>query len=222
MIPYLTLNGVSYRYPGKRNPESVSFALEDVSLQIQKGEAFGLLGSNGSGKSTLLKIISSLLKPTTGAVLFNGKSIDSCLSEYRTILNYSTGGSLGFYPRLNAIENMQFLSGLKGQMLEPAQIERLLARTELGTSAYRKKYFTYSLGMRQRMHIAKLLLEPNEIILMDEPTNGLDPAGMERLVEILNQDLKHKTKVIISHDSEFLKRTTQRQSELKSGKLVYN
>ena len=219
MSSLISLRNVEYCYP-HLPPTPLKPVLSNISLSLQQGETIGLVGSNGSGKSTLLKIIATLLKPTQGSYQFGNSSVYEQLQDFRNKVNYSAGGSLGFYPRLSAIENLMFFSGIKGKLLKTPEIEKILNRVGLKNEAFHEKYFKYSLGMRQRMHIAKLLLEPSHIILADEPTNGLDQDGIQNVISLLNVDLKKKTKIIISHDFNFLAKVSDHLLEIKQGVIT--
>lgn len=211
MSALLELCDVSYAYPGV-----ASTLLSNLSATIARGEKLGIAGSNGSGKSTLLKILATLLKPTGGELKFDGRPIASCLREIRGVLNYCAGAPQGFYPRLNALDNLRFFSGMKGRMMTRGELDRLLTRVGLSPSP-EKKYFQFSLGMRQRLHLARLMLEPAELLIIDEPTNGLDPDGVAILEQILREDRGGKTQIIVSHDRAFLERVTRRRLVIEKG-----
>jgi ABC-type multidrug transport system ATPase subunit len=185
-----------------------------VSFSLEPGESLGLRGENGSGKTTILKIVASLIRPTAGEILFRGCDLYSQLKGYRRIINYSAGAPMGFYPRLNGIENLRFFSAMKGQMIAEQEARRSLARVGLLEADSLKKYHQFSLGMKQRLHIARLLLEPCEALLLDEPTNGLSIEGVSLLIEILNRDLAAKAKLIVSHDGWFLRQVSARNIDI--------
>ena len=205
------LKDIEYKYPFKKNQKTI---LKNLSFGIKEFACLGIIGKNGSGKTTLLKIISSLLKPTQGEITFYGQSIYCQLKKYRNLVNYSAGGTQGFYPRLNAIENLLFFSGIKGHLLSKEKIMELLLKVELKKEAFNQKYFQYSLGMRQRMHLAKILLEPSQVIIVDEPTNGLDENGLKVVTDLFVNDLKRKTKILVSHDNSFLEKVCTHQLNL--------
>ena len=196
----LTVSGLSYTYPGSGVP-----TFQDLSFTVQSGRTLGIRGLNGCGKSTLLKVVASILTPSAGQIQFNQKSIFEQLPHYRNRVVYSAGAPLGLYPRLTAVENLLFFSGIKGFPLSNAEIHKLLDRVGFASSARSKKYFQYSLGMRQRMHLAKILLEPSEVVIVDEPTNGLDVEGVSLAINLFKNDLARKIKLVVSHDDNFLK-----------------
>ncbi|SDT68110.1 ABC transporter ATP-binding protein [Actinoplanes derwentensis] len=215
VTPLLELAAVSYTYPG---PQGGSRVLNAVSGVIHEGETLGVVGPNGSGKSTLLKILATLLRPTSGQVRYRGRPMARVPLHYRGRVNYSAGAPYGFYPRLTAVENLRFFAGIKGAACSPAGARRLLETVGLADRAD-AVYATFSLGMRQRLHLARLLLEPSEIWIVDEPTNGLDTDGVRLLEKILG-DRPDKTKVIVSHDDDFLSRVATRRFVLTASGLV--
>lgn len=217
MTTLLELDNIAYRYPHTKQGRGE--VLHSVSLAVAAGEAVGIVGSNGSGKSTLLKIMSTLLRPTRGRVLFAGEPLPRGLRRYRAALNYCAGAPQGFYPRLTAVENLKFFSGMKGRMLSAPEISELLDRVGLADSSD-VNYARFSLGMRQRLHLATVLLEPVEICILDEPTTGLDHDGMALLEQLLSNAEGRTARVIVSHDAGFLARVVTRTLHLKDGELT--
>lgn len=185
-----------------------------LSFDIAEGRSIGVVGDNGTGKSTLLKIISSLIRPRAGEVRYRGSAINENLKAYRRVVNYSAGAPMGFYPRLTGVENLRFFSAMKNKMLTGPEAIELMDKVGL-SGVPTKKYHQYSLGMKQRLHMARLFLEPCEILILDEPTNGLSVEGTDLLVNLLNQDLASKAKLIVSHDARFLEQVTKQKLHLK-------
>jgi ABC-2 type transport system ATP-binding protein len=212
----IELRDISYSYPSAKPGQPPLF--RGLSASIARGEAVGITGANGSGKSTLLKILATLLQPTAGDVAYGGRPVRSCLGEVRASLNYCAGAPQGFYPRLDASDNLRFFSGMKGRMLSARELDVLLARVGL-EAAGNKKYFQFSLGMRQRLHLARVLLEPSEVLILDEPSNGLDGEGARVLEEILTRDTAGKTRVVVSHDLALLARVTTRRLTILGGAM---
>lgn len=213
MSQAVELRDVRYTFPGASAP-----VLNGINFAIASGESLGIIGHNGSGKSTLLRIVSTLLSAQTGEVLFGGQPASKSLRTIRPRISYSAGAPLGFYPRLTGRENLQLFASFKESSATPAQIEALLERVGLN-HVPNQIYFRYSLGMRQRLHLARLCLPPFDYVFVDEPSNGLDHAGLDLLAEVFNQDLKAATKIVISHDRTLLERVTSRRLELKGGVL---
>ncbi len=219
----IELRQVAYSFPHRKGANTRESGLfSNISLQINGTEGTGLSGENGSGKSTLLRIVATLLRPTAGVLLFDGTDSTQHLSAIRLRTNYSAGAPLGFYPRLSGTDNLCLFSALKGSMISPREAQTLMERAALPRSAYDKKYHEFSLGMRQRLHIARLLLKPCDFILLDEPTNGLAPDGVDTLIDILNKDLAHTTRFIVCHDKKFLAKVTHRQFTLQHQRVIQN
>ncbi|WP_320068101.1 ABC transporter ATP-binding protein [Micromonospora sp. RTGN7] len=217
MTALLELDDVGYRYPHRKNERGD--VLRGVSLTVAAGEAVGIVGSNGSGKSTLLKVLATLLRPTRGRVLFRGVPVARSLRAYRAGLNYCAGAPQGFYPRLTAEENLRFSSGMKGRMLSRGEIAALLDRVGL-TESGDVTYARFSLGMRQRLHLAAVLFEPATVWILDEPTNGLDSDGMALLQGLLGEAGGRVARVVVSHDADFLSRVVDRTLHLRDGKVM--
>ncbi|WP_336047951.1 ABC transporter ATP-binding protein [Streptomyces sp. CA2R101] len=216
MTPLLQFRDLWYHYPGDRDESRA--VLRGTSACIGVGESVGIVGRNGSGKSTLLKVLANLLRPTAGEVHYHGRRVRANDQKYRSLINYCAGAPQGFYPRLTATENLRFFSGMKGRMYTVKECATLLKYVGLGESVD-VKYSKFSLGMRQRMHLACLLIEPSDIWILDEPTTGLDSEGMEMLEKLL-VEMDEKAKLVVSHDAGFLQRVTTRRLVLDDGALA--
>lgn len=197
-------------------------AVEGVNLHLDKGEAVGLLGPNGAGKSTTISMISTLLKPTSGDVRLNGKSVIQDPSEMRRILGV-VPQEIALYAELTAYENLKFFGriyGLSGKALESA-IQRSL---ELVGLAERQQEIvkTYSGGMKRRINMAAAMMHEPEIIIMDEPTVGIDPQSRSHILEVvrrLNQE-KGLTVLYTSHYMEEVERLCDRIYIMDHGKII--
>lgn len=183
----ISLNRISKSY-GKHK------VLEDVTVDIYKGDIFGLIGKNGAGKTTMFKVILGLLEFEQGELKIDDEG-DS-LEEGRKKIGFLIGSN--FFPYMNARQNLQYSCRMQG-IKEKSEIDRVLKI--VGLDGVKKKFRQYSLGMKQRLGIANAILGNPEILILDEPTNGLDPQGIadiRKLVQKLNEEYG-MTVVISSH-----------------------
>jgi ABC-2 type transport system ATP-binding protein len=177
--PVLEVEGLSRTF---KSGHSVVRALSDVDLTLHEGEIVGLLGLNGAGKTTMLKVISTLLLPTAGTVRIAGADVVRETGRARRLVSVVLGGERGFYNRLSARDNIRFfatLSGLPRRALG-ARCEEALERVGLADAAGRPVE-TFSKGMKQRLHLAVGMLTTPRLLMLDEPTVGLDPIEARRL-----------------------------------------
>ncbi|MDK6274996.1 ABC transporter ATP-binding protein [Pseudoglutamicibacter cumminsii] len=151
-------------------------AVNDVSLTVEPAQIHALIGPNGAGKTTLVKMAASILDPTRGEVIVNGHNVTTQSQQARRDVGLALGGELGFYPRANAIKNLRFFANVAGIPAKniPAETERVLEAVGLSQNG-NQKVNSFSRGMVQRLHIARALLGHPALLVMDEPTNGLDP-----------------------------------------------
>lgn len=153
-------------------------AVNNVSLNIVKGKVYGLLGPNGAGKSTALKMLTGILKPTAGEIYFDGKPWSrKSLTEIGALIENPP-----LYENLSARENLKIRALLLG--VDEKRIDEVLQIVSL-TNTGKKRAGQFSLGMKQRLGIAMALLGEPKLLILDEPTNGLDPIGMEELRELI-------------------------------------
>ena len=166
-------------------------AVDNVSINITKGKIYGLLGPNGAGKSTILKMITGMLTPTAGEIYLDGKPWDrACLGEIGALIENPP-----IYENLSARENLKVRSLLLG--VDERRIDEVLQIVSLA-NAGKKKAGQFSLGMKQRLGIAMALLGNPKLLILDEPTNGLDPIGIEELRELISSFPKQGITVILS------------------------
>ena len=195
-------------------------ALQGVSLDVSKG-MFGLLGPNGAGKTTLMRIVAGLLEPTSGAVRFNGEDIVSDPRRIRRQLGYLPQ-DFGFYPHLSGEAMLRYLLVLKG-VRAPQGLKRLAAelldRVNMSYAA-KRKVKGYSGGMRQRLGIAQALAGDPALIIVDEPTAGLDPEERIRFYRLLAELAEDRTVLLSTHIVEDISVLCPRVAIMYDGRFV--
>jgi len=175
-------------------------AVDNISFSVKKGEIFGLLGPNGAGKTTTIRMLSTLLIPTSGKATVLGMDISGGnVKEIRKRVNLVSGGERGLYYRLTGRQNLNFFSNLydvdKHEQKE--LIKELLETVDL-TDAADIKVESYSRGMKQRMHIARALVNSPEILYLDEPTIGLDPEIAREIRSLIRKLAESGTTIILT------------------------
>jgi ABC-type multidrug transport system ATPase subunit len=169
-------------------------AVNELSFTVKRGDVFGFLGPNGAGKSTTIRMILSLITPTSGSIKIFGKS----LTENRKEILANVGAIVekpDFYLYLPAIKNLEILAKISGKDVPKNRIYELLELVGLKDRA-KSKVKTYSHGMKQRLGIAQTLLHDPELIVLDEPTTGLDPQGMKEIRDLIIRLSKDENKTI--------------------------
>ncbi|MGB3457633.1 MAG: ATP-binding cassette domain-containing protein [Litorimonas sp.] len=195
-------------------------ALDDVSLTLGPG-LFGLLGPNGAGKSTLMRTLATLQVPTSGAVHFNGRDITEDPDAVRSVLGYLPQ-DFGVYPRMSALQLLDHIAILKGindKSERKAQVEDLLKMVNLWTHRT-ASVSTYSGGMRQRFGVAQALLGNPQLIIVDEPTAGLDPLERQRFLDILSRAGDEKIIILSTHIIEDVRDLCTDMGVLGGGRLI--
>lgn len=191
--------------------------LDDISLQMESGKIYGFQGKNGSGKSMLMRAICGLIHPTEGSIKIDEKIMGTDISfpESAGILIENPG----FISSYSGLQNLKLIASIKRQVKEE-YIKELMERFHLDP-ADRKAYRKYSLGMKQKLGIIAAIMEMPELIILDEPMNGLDEESIEILKDMI-LELKEKGKLIIlsCHDSEELLYLADEIFNLKNGKLI--
>lgn len=187
----LTLCDITKRYKDKT-------ALENVSLELGCG-IYGLLGPNGAGKSTLMNIITGNIKPSAGKVLWNGTDINDLKGKFRSVIGYAPQQQ-GMYNSFSGRRFLSYMAALKGipKREVKAEIERVLLYVNMREAADRA-IGTYSGGMKQRILIAQAVLGDPKLVVMDEPTAGLDPKERVHIRERLGELSENKTILISTH-----------------------
>jgi ABC-2 type transport system ATP-binding protein len=193
-------------------------ALSDLNLEVRRGRVYGFLGPNGAGKTTAISLILGLLRPTDGRVEIFGLDARSHLSEAL----HRTGAileGLAFFPLLSARDNLRIWSAVAGNVPEP-RIGEVLELAGL-TARAGDKVRTYSQGMKQRLALAAALLHDPELLVLDEPTNGLDPAGMREFRDLIKElGRQGKTVFVSSHLLGEVEQMCDDVGIVKNGRLV--
>jgi len=205
----LNISGLAKRY---HNVE----ALKGLNLEIQKGQVYGLLGPNGSGKTTTLGIVLGVILPNNGTYNWFGMGTGSSLRKRIGALLEKPN----FYPHLTARNNLKLAADIK-EIDKPAIDEKL----ELaGVLQYaNRKYFTFSTGMKQRLAIASAMLGNPEVLVLDEPTNGLDPEGIADVRKLIQHTANNDTTIILaSHLLDEVQKVCSHVAVLKSGRKIFN
>lgn len=191
-------------------------AVDDVTLSLAPG-VVGLIGHNGAGKTTLMQMIATLTRPSSGQILFQGADIVKKPDAIRHRLGFLPQ-DFGVYPNLSALEFMQYFAALKG-VRDPARIRRLLELVNLHEHAKRQAA-SFSGGMRRRLGIAQALLNDPDILIVDEPTAGLDPEERLRFRNLLSELGEQKLVLLSTHIVSDVESIAGRLAILRSGKLI--
>lgn len=203
----LTLRNISKRYGSLQ-------ALREVSFEVPRGSVFGILGPNGSGKTTLLGIVTDVLKADTGDFsLFDQLPTATQRRQIGTLLE-----TPNFYHYLSGYKNLQITAAVKQR--DEKDIARVLEIAGL-TARQHAAFKTYSLGMKQRLAIANTLLGDPDVLILDEPSNGLDPAGIAEVRELIKQLAQSgKTIIMASHLLDEVEKVCTHVAVLQKGKLL--
>jgi len=192
--------------------------LNRACLEIKQGEAVGLLGKNGSGKSTLLRIVSRILSYDFGSILWNGKPLMSSKLDSRRFLLY-LGHEPGLYPPLSALENLQLVANIYGEDSSRKRIEEHLEAVGIDYSR-EGPIREFSRGMLQRLSLAKASIISWKLLLLDEPTTGLDSDGIELLSYMIESWKKEgRSLLVVSHDKLWISKYMDRIVVLENGEI---
>lgn len=175
-----------------------AIAVDRVSATFQPG-VYGLLGANGAGKTTLMRMICDVLKPTSGSVLWNGSSIERIGANYRDVLGYLPQ-DFGYYPDFTALDFMLYLAALKGLEGRAAKRRSLALLNLVGLkNVSKRKIRTFSGGMKQRLGIAQAVINDPKVLVLDEPTAGLDPKERVRFRNLISSLAQDKIVILSTH-----------------------
>jgi len=195
-------------------------AIDDVSLTIEKGDIYGLIGQNGAGKTTLMRMITSLARPDSGSIKLFGESDPAKMNAVRSRMS-ATIEAPTMYPNLTAAQNLEFYRIQRG-IPEKDVVQKALAFVGL-TDTGNKKFKNFSMGMKQRLGLALTTLSNPDFVILDEPINGLDPMGIveiRNLIKTLNE--KGITILLSSHILTELSLMATKYAFLHNGKLIKN
>lgn len=208
----LVIDRVSKQYKNK-------IAVDRISLKLGKG-IYGLLGANGAGKTTLMRMLCGILTPTSGSISYDG--IDVSEEEYRAMLGYLPQ-DFGYYPEFTGRDFLLYMAALKGISKSAAvrKVTELLELVSLSDVA-KRKIKTYSGGMKQRLGIAQALLNDPQILILDEPTAGLDPKERVRFRNLIADLGKDSTVILSTHIVSDIDKIADRILMMNSGKLVFD
>lgn len=196
-------------------------AVNNISVTLQPG-VYGLLGANGAGKTTLMRMVCDVLKPTSGRILYNGKEIEQLGEHYRSYLGYLPQ-DFGYYPDFTAKEYLNFIAAIKGidTVTAKKQITELLKIVNLSDVA-EKKIRTFSGGMKQRLGIAQAVINDPHILVLDEPTAGLDPKERMRFRNLIAELAKDKIVILSTHIVSDIDYIADDILMMKKGSLILN
>lgn len=209
----LVIDSVSKLYKGK------VWGLRDFSLELEPG-VLGLLGPNGAGKSTLMRILATITRPTEGRVTWNDTDIVQSPNELRTVLGYLPQ-DFGVYPHLSAIEFLEYMAAVKGLNGPSARkrIDELLQIVNL-FDVRKRPLGSYSGGMKQRIGIAQALLNDPQLLVVDEPTAGLDPEERVRFRSLLSELSGERIVILSTHIVSDVEATATHIALIKQGHLL--
>ncbi|WP_369148941.1 ATP-binding cassette domain-containing protein [Streptomyces sp. R44] len=208
----------AFRVPGGHVKRSV----DRLDLCVARGELFGLLGPNGAGKTTTAKMLMTTLLPTSGTARVLGHDVVKDTALVRRRIGVILGGDLGLYPRLSGRDNLLLFADLYGipYREQKRRVPELLDMVGLAGSE-RKRVETYSRGMRQRLHIARGLIHDPDVVILDEPSNGIDPVGARELRTLVRERVRDgRTVMLTTHYMFEAEELCDRVAVLRSGRKI--
>lgn len=199
------------------------YAVNDVSFECRPGSVFSLLGPNGAGKTTTLRMIATLLQPTSGSILVNGKDVVKQSREVRRSIGFLTG-STNLYDRLTPLETVKYFADLYGMDAGLFKKRKDLLFEQLGINDFlNKKIGQLSTGMKQKVSIARTMIHDPEVVIFDEPTSGLDVITAANIIELIrNCKRDGKTVIFSSHIMSEVDLLCDELAIMHQGNIVYS
>lgn len=198
-------------------------ALDAINVQVQRGEVYGIVGSNGSGKSTLARVIATLLLPDSGSVQVFGHDV---VSEARTVRRFMNRVSVeaSFFKKLSPLENLTFTARIYGLPHGEAhqQIFEILKRLDIEEKAIRRPMDQMSRGQQQKVAVARALLTSPVLLILDEPTTGLDPRSKREVQDFIREvrDTHDATVILMTHDMDEAEQLCNRLAVIEKGRIL--
>ena len=197
----------------------VQRVLQNLDISLQSGELVCLLGPNGAGKSTLIRLLSGLLKPTAGEITIDDALVDFSEAEVRRKIGLILHQTF-LYEQLTGLENLQLYARLYGTRLKESDLKHLMVRVGLG-KVRPVPVRSYSRGMKQRLTIARALLNNPQILLLDEPYTGLDQQGSAMLNQLLAEEQENQRIILLTtHELSFIRQVASRFDILHRGRIA--
>jgi len=205
-----------------RRTKTQVVAVKDVSFEVDYGELFGIVGPNGAGKTTTIKMLTTMLLPTSGKATVLGYDIEKEVTKVRERIGIVLGGERGLYTRVSAVDNLRYFADLYGVPVNVREkrVKELLQFMGLWERA-RDRVETYSKGMKQRLHLARGLINDPQLIFLDEPTIGLDPEIARETRDLIKQLVeKGKTVLLTTHYMFEADELCKRVAIIRNGEIV--
>jgi len=205
-----------------RRTKTQVVAVKDVSFEVDYGELFGLVGPNGAGKTTTIKMLTTMLIPTSGKATVLGYDVEKDVTRVREKIGIVLGGERGLYTRVSAMDNLRYFADLYGVLVSVREkrIKELLEFMGLSDRA-RDRVETYSKGMKQRLHLARGLINDPQVIFLDEPTLGLDPEIAKDTRNMIKELVeKGKTILLTTHYMFEADELCKRVAIIRNGEIV--
>lgn len=197
-------------------------AVDDVSFAIEPGEIVGLLGHNGAGKTTIMKMLTGFIEPSAGNVRIGGYLVESEAAAVQAELGYLPE-NLPVYPEMSIVDYLDYAATMRGVSAaeRPRAVARAIAATELAARAG-SPIATLSRGFRQRVGVAQAIVHDPKYVILDEPTNGLDPAQTQQMRKLIKQLAERATIILSTHIMQEVSAVCSRAIILRGGKLVFD